>query len=76
MTRFFFDFTTGAQSLYDYRGDEFLNSRAACQFAEMIAEDLKCRRDGKWAGWSVEVRDVEGQKISKIAVGTPELYAA
>jgi hypothetical protein len=76
MKRFFFDFTTRGQSLYDYRGDEFLSSRAACQYAEVIAEDLKSSRDGKWAGWSVEVRNAEGQKFSVISVGMPERCAA
>jgi hypothetical protein len=76
MTRFFFDFTARGRSLYDYRGDEFPSSQAAHDFAESIAEDLKHSLDGRWADWSVEVRNAEGQKFSKIVVGTPELYAA
>jgi hypothetical protein len=76
MTRFFFDFTAGSQSLYDYRGDDFLNSQAACEFAEVIAEDLKHSRDGKWAAWSVEVRNADGRTFSKILVGMPEQCAA
>jgi hypothetical protein len=76
MTRFFFDFTAGSQSLYDYRGDDFLNSQAACEFAEVIAEDLKHSRDGKWAAWSVEVRNADGRTFSKILGGMPEQCAA
>jgi hypothetical protein len=76
MTRFFFDFTAGSQYLYDYRGDDFLNSRAACEFAEVIAEDLKHSRDGKWAAWSVEVRNADGRTFSKILVGMPEQCTA
>ena len=76
MTRYFFDFTTRDRSLFDYRGDEFLSSRAACEYAEMIASDLKHRPDGEWSGWSVEVRSIEGKKILALPVGSAEPLAA
>ena len=76
MKRYFFDLRTTDQSLYDYQGDEFLNSQAAGQFAEVMALDLKHRPDGKWAEWSVEVRNAEGQMFFTIPIGIPELLAA
>jgi hypothetical protein len=76
MTRYFFDFTSQNQSLCDYHGDEFLSTHAACQFAEVIAQDLKYSPDGKWADWLVEVRNAEGQKFLSLPVGLPERLAA
>ncbi len=55
VTRYFFDFTTPGQSLYAYKGDEFLNCQHACQYAEAIALDLKHSLHGECAGWSLEV---------------------
>jgi hypothetical protein len=76
MTRFFFDLTAVDRSLYDYRGDEFLSTQAACEYAVMIAEDLKHSRDGDWAEWSVEVRNADGLKFSKILIGIPDTALA
>ena len=72
MTRFFFDLTTRGQSLYDYKGDEFLSCEGARQHAEAIALDLMHRLNGEWAGWSVEVRNATNQKLLSlpVAVGT------
>jgi hypothetical protein len=35
--RFFIDYTTTGQSLYDYQGDEFMSSKNAFDFAEATA---------------------------------------
>jgi hypothetical protein len=59
--RFFIDYRTKDQSLYDYQGDEFMSSKDAFDFAEAIAQSLKNKLDGGWIGWSVEVRDAEGR---------------
>ena len=76
MTRYFFDYTTKGKSLYDYRGDSFLTSQGACEFAEVIALDLKHSPDGDWLGWSIEVRNAEGQKFLSLPVETAGLMAA
>ena len=76
MTRYFFDFTAQGQSLYDYEGDEFLNPKGACQYAEVIALDLKHRLSGEWDGWSVEVRDAKGRKFLSLPVAVAELMVA
>jgi two-component system, chemotaxis family, chemotaxis protein CheY len=68
--RFFFDYTTNDQSLYDYKGDEFQNSEDACDFAEAIAEILKNNLNGDWIGWSVVVRDTEGTKYLSLPIYT------
>jgi hypothetical protein len=76
MKRFFFDYTTKDQSLYDYRGDEFPSPRGAFKFAEEIAQDLKHSLTGDWVGWSIEVRNAEGQKFFSLPVDRAEPLAA
>ncbi len=76
MKRFFFDYTTNGQSLYDYRGDEFRSLQSAIEFAEAIAQDLKHSLSGDWLGWSIEVRDAEGAKFFSLPVECAELVAA
>jgi hypothetical protein len=68
MKRFFFDYTKKDQLLLDYRGNEFHSSHAAIDFAKAIAQDLKHRICDDWNGWSVEVRNVEGQKFFSLPV--------
>jgi hypothetical protein len=74
--RFFFDYRTRDQALYDYCGDYFQHPQAAIEFAAAIAEDLKNRLTENWVGWSVEVRNAEGTKLSSIAVDADGLVAA
>jgi hypothetical protein len=68
MKRFFFDYATHGQSLYDYRGDEFRNVDAAVEHATVIAENLNCSLSRQWMGWWVEVRTAEGAKLSTVPV--------
>jgi hypothetical protein len=63
MKRFFFDYRSADQSLYDYQGDEFGTSHAAIKFGEAIADNLKRSLGNEWIGWHVEVRNPEGKKI-------------
>jgi hypothetical protein len=76
MTRYYFDFSTRGQLLYDYRGDEFRTHQAACQYAQAIALHLKHSLDDEWASWFVEVRDPAGRKLLSIPVASAELIAA
>jgi hypothetical protein len=76
MKRFFFDFTANEQSLYDYRGDEFVSHQSAIEFAHATAQLLKHSLSGDWIGWSIVVRNAEGEKFFSLAVGTPETIAA
>jgi hypothetical protein len=66
--RFFIDYITKDQSLYDYQGDEFLGSKDAFEFARETARSLKNKIDGAWLGWSVEVRDAQGRKYVSFPV--------
>ena len=68
MMRYFFDYTTKDRALYDYKGDEFLSSKHAFEFAEATAQALKNNLRGEWAGWSVEVRSAEGRKLLSLPV--------
>jgi len=76
MTRFFFDYTTKDQSLYDYRGDEFVNSQSATEFAQATAQVLTHSLSGDWAGWSIEVRDAQGKKFFSLAIDNAAQIAA
>jgi hypothetical protein len=76
MKRFFFDFMTNERSLYDYRGDEFVSPQSAIEFAHATAQVLKHSLSGDWAGWSVVVRNAEGEKFFSLPVGPPETIAA
>ena len=67
--RFFIDYRTKQQSLYDYEGDEFLSSKDAFDFARETALSLQNKLDGAWLGWSVEVRDAKGRKYVSFPVG-------
>lgn len=69
MKRFFFDYTTKDRSLYDYRGDEFSNSQSAIEFAHETAQVLTQSLSGDWVGWSVEVRNADGEKFLSLPVG-------
>jgi len=68
--RFYFDYTTKGESLYDYQGEELLSTEDAYDFAAATAQTLKNRLDGDWAGWSIDVRNAEGRKYFSIAVGS------
>lgn len=68
MMRFFFDYATQGQSLYDYRGDEFRSPQAAVEFARVIVEDLKNSLTSDWMGWCVEVRNADGVKFSSLPI--------
>ena len=74
--RFFFDYRTSDQSLYDYSGDYFGTPQAAIEFAGAIAENLKHSLTEDWMGWAIEVRNAEGMKFSSIPVKTAGLAAA
>jgi hypothetical protein len=73
--RFFFDYTSSDQSLYDYHGHEFLNPEAAMEFAQAIAEDLRQSLTDDWNSWSVQVRSPQGKSIFSLTVGTAPIAA-
>ena len=66
--RFFIDYTAEGQSLYDYKGEEFLSSDDAFNFAEATAQALKNNLSGLWKGWSVEVRNAEGKRYFSLPI--------
>jgi hypothetical protein len=76
MMRFFFDYTTHNQSLYDYSGDEFPSCQSAIEFALTTAQVLNHSLAREWAGWSIEVRSADGQKVFSLPVGASASLAA
>jgi hypothetical protein len=51
------------------RAGEFPVAERAFELAELIAADLGLEVDGKWQGWTVEVRSAEGRKLFATPVG-------
>jgi hypothetical protein len=76
MTRYFFDRIGQGRSEYDYQGCFFASPDKAKQLAELMAIDLEIEPDGKWCGWSIDVRDPKGEKFFSIPVRASELAAA
>ena len=74
--RFFFDYTKKDESLYDYRGDEFTNPTGAIEFATEIALNLRHSLTTDWIGWSIEVRNAEGEKFYSLPVDAADMLAA
>ena len=68
--RFFIDYKTSNQSIYDFQGEEFMSSKDAFDFAQATAQSLKNTLDADWAGWSVEVRDAHGKRYASFSVDT------
>jgi hypothetical protein len=76
MNRYFFDVVGQQHSEYDHRGRMFAAPEKAFQLAELIALDLEVYGDGEWSGWTVSVRNAEGQQFFSVPVGYPDLMAA
>jgi hypothetical protein len=69
MTRFFFDVTTKEQSLFDYRGHEFRTPEGAVDFAESMVQRLEHSLNESWRGWSIEIRNAQGNRLFSFPVG-------
>jgi hypothetical protein len=74
--RFFLDYKTKDQALYDYQGEEFMSPKDAFDFAQETARSLRNKLDADWTGWSVEVRDAHGKTHFSFAVDTGRAVAA
>ncbi len=68
MTRLYFDYTRQDEAAYDLEGAEFQGPRDAIEFAEAIAQDLKRSLSDAWIGWSVEVRNAEGELFHSLPI--------
>ena len=74
--RFFFDYRTRDQSLYDYRGEYFNGPSSAIEYAVAIAEDLKNRLSENWSDWCVEIRNADGIRVFSVPVAGADAMAA
>jgi hypothetical protein len=68
MQRYFFDLVMdnpagAAVPQYDYGGRDFSCLQAASDFAELWAMDLTMEPDEPWRGWTVKVRNTQGQLL-------------
>jgi hypothetical protein len=75
MKRYFFDLVGQQRSEYDYRGRVFSDSENAQQLAELMALDLGIEPEGEWSGWSIAVRNAQGQQFFSVPV-RPDCRAA
>lgn len=75
MRRFFFDYRTKDQSLFDYRGQEFHTLQGALEFAEAMVHDLTHSLTENWTGWHVDVSSADGQKYFSLPIIGDELRA-
>ena len=58
----------GSESIF--RVGEFPSAEKACALAEFVTLDLSIDPEYRWAGWTLEVRDVHGQiLVSKSVPG-------
>jgi len=68
--RFFFDYRSADQSLYDYQGHEFSTSEAAIEFGEALADNLRQSLGNEWVGWRVEVLAPDVRNFCSFTVGS------
>jgi hypothetical protein len=68
MQNYFFSLSSpsGAEQLY--RIGQFPGSEQAFCLAELIAAELNID-DGKWSGWTIDVRDWTGSLVLSVPVG-------
>lgn len=76
MKRYFFDLVGVQRSEYDYRGKNLPTPERACRLAELIVLDLALEPEEPWLGWSVTVRNVEGEELFSLPVEASHLVAA
>ena len=75
MNRFFFDVTGRQKVIFDYVGSEFKSPDGAVEFAQEKLALLKNSLNREWAGWSIEVRNVTGQKFCSIPIDDSDMPA-
>jgi len=61
LDRYYFVLIDPRGSESDFRVGELPTLDRAFQLAEIVALDLSIDPDHRWAGWTLEVRDVNGQ---------------
>jgi hypothetical protein len=74
--RFFFDFRSPDQSLFDYQGHDFGTSQGAIEFAEAMVENLRHSLGNEWIGWRVEVRCAAGKNFCSLPVRSTKITDA
>jgi len=76
MSKYFFDRVSQGRAEYDYHGRAFPTPENARELAELIALDLEIETDGRWSGWSIDVRNTYGERFFMIPVREPEFACA
>ena len=63
MHQYCFALTNPLESECHLRVGEFPSPEKAFELAELIALELSIEADSQWAGWSVEVRSLQGERL-------------
>jgi hypothetical protein len=71
MHRYFFDFVSKNETLYDYQGRSFAFVSSAKEHAELLSIHLQCEPAGAYVGWTIVARNELGTEICSMPV--PEL---
>jgi hypothetical protein len=74
VTKYCLALTNPQHSEIHVRVGEFPGAERAFQLAELIALDLGIDADGKWQGWTVEVRGAQGRKLFAAPVTEGDLH--
>ena len=74
MTKYCLALMSPQQTESHVRMGEFPMAERAFELAELIALDLGIEVDGKWWGWTVEVRSAQGRKLFAVPVAGGGLH--
>jgi hypothetical protein len=74
MTKYCIALVSPQRSESHVRVGEFPAAERAFQLAELIAFDLGIEADGKWWGWTVEVRSAQGRKLFAVPVASADVH--
>jgi hypothetical protein len=76
VTKYCFALTNPQHAESHVRVGEFPGAERAFELAEIMALELGIEVDGKWLGWTVEVRSAQGRKLFSVPVGGGDLHQA
>lgn len=74
MTKYCLALTSPQDSESHVRVGEFPAAARAFELAELIALELGIEVDGKWRGWTVEVRSAQGRRLFAVPVADGDLH--
>jgi hypothetical protein len=74
--RFFYDYTSADDAILDYKGQEFKSPAPAIDYGRTIADHLRHALNENWHGWTIAIRNIQGETVHQLIIGSLELEAA